>query len=399
MSEFSRSWATDGPLGMQDVLRLVGTGVLGMTVMVIMFIVASPFMKTSTAFPPLKKYSQRSDECNRPSLEITQLWIYPIKSLRGCKVQSAVLEKSGFKYDRRFMLLKVTPEKLVNMQVSKIPEMCLFHTSIQHDKITVTYWSPESKMVTDSLDIPLQPSVKNLKTLSVEMYGSVMDDGYNMGPDYNDWFTKLFGFQVILAYWGGNTRPVLGNRPGRSASEAPPSSTLAKLLSQVPVLGTQLYGDNHTIAFNDMAPYLVVTEESLEDICSRLPSGVDMEICKFRGNIIVRNATAAFDEDYWGELTFGQAVRLILTANCIRCVSLVVDYETGKSGTGKAKDVYKLLSKDRRVDKSNAGKWSPVFGRYGFVDRAGEGNVLKVGHTAVVSKRNSERTVFAWPGI
>jgi len=278
------------------------------------------------------------------------------------------------------------------MQVSKIPEMCLFHTSIQDETITVSYWSPETESVTHELRIPLEPSVNSLQVLDVEMYSSTLHS-YNMGSPYNDWFSERFGFPVILAYWGGNMRPVLGNRPGRPADEIPsPPTLLSTLIRKIPVIGIQLYPDDEMIAFSDVAPYLIVSEESSNNTTARLPHGVDMEICKFRGNIVVRNARKAFDEDFWAEVIFGDNIKLILTANCVRCVSLVVDYETGKSGTGKTKDIYKLLSKDRRVDAGS--KWSPVFGRYGFVEKKAAGRELNVGESAIVSARNIERTTF-----
>ncbi|WP_366108114.1 MOSC N-terminal beta barrel domain-containing protein [Spirosoma sp.] len=42
---------------------------------------------------------------------VSQLVIYPIKSLRGIAVDRAVLDRTGFQYDRRFML--VTADELV----------------------------------------------------------------------------------------------------------------------------------------------------------------------------------------------------------------------------------------------------------------------------------------------
>lgn len=293
------------------------------------------------------------------------------------------------------MLLKSAPEeekKLKNMQISKFPQMCLFHTSIHSNTLTVQYWCPEAKKFTHELKIPLKPSLEGLSKLDVEMYGS-NNSSYDMGEEHNSWFSARFGFPVVLAYWGGNPRRVLGNRPGRPAAEVPVSTLTSNLLRRAaPKLSEKIYGEDHAIAFNDVAPYLIVSEESGHDASQRLPDGVDMQICKFRGNIVVRNSRAAFDEDFWAELTLENGIRFLLTANCIRCMSLVVDYETGKSGGGETKDVYKLLAKDRRVDQQS--KWSPVFGRYGFVEKEGCGGELMVGEKAVVSRRNKERTVF-----
>ena len=160
-----------------------------------------------------------------------------------------------------------------------------------------------------------------------------------------------------------------------------------------------------------------------------------MDITKFRPNIVVAGAEGAWDEDFWGEvkikLTEGRAskdeteaerggrgegdretVKMILTANCARCMSLNIDYSTGDYGEGESGKVLKKLMADRRVDPGS--KWSPIFGRYGFLEGDGtvgkvggsntrsekDGNVsVRVGDEVVVGKRNSERTVFVWPGL
>jgi uncharacterized protein YcbX len=301
--------------------------------------------------------------------------------------------------DRKFMLLHVeeeSPRKLKNMHVPSYPSMCLFHTSIQNDKIMVAYRAPglaASAPATSEIEIPLKPSTfAKLKTVLVNMHNS-SSTAYDMGAQYNDWFSKHFGFKVILAYYGGNTRQVLGNLPSRPATDTPkPRSLISTLLSKFPVIGPIFMPEDEVIAFNDCAPYLVITEKSTEEVTSRLPDGVEMDITKFRANIILKGSQIAFEEDYWGEILLGDSAKIILTANCGRCVSLNVDYETGEVGTGRAGGVLKLLSKDRRVDPGV--KYSPIFGRYGFISKASEGKVLAVGDPVVVSRRLGERTRF-----
>ncbi|KAK5275048.1 hypothetical protein LTR40_013745, partial [Exophiala xenobiotica] len=81
--------------------------------------------------------------------------------------------------------------------------------------------------------------------------------------------------------------------------------------------------------------------------------------------------------------------------NCARCNSLNVDYATGKVAEGESGKILKKLQSDRRVDLG--AKWSPVFGRYGFLARVPEGKsaaVIKVGDEVKILKRNRERTRF-----
>lgn len=297
------------------------------------------------------------------------------------------------------MLLHVqeeSPRKLKNMHVPDYPWMCLFHPSMQEDKIIVAYRAPgvpETEPATSELEIPLlQSTFANLKRVDVNMHYSPTT-AYDMGDKYNCWFSEHFGFKVILAYYGGNTRQVLGNLPGKPANHVPkPRTSMSRILSSIPAIGPMLGPDDEVIAFSDCAPYLVITEKSSEDVTSRLPGDVEMDITKFRANIVLKGSPTAFDEDFWGELLLGDNARIILTANCGRCVSLNIDYETGEVGTGRAGGVLKLLTKDRRVDPGM--KYSPIFGRYGFLSKPSEGKVLSVGNQVVVSRRLEERTRF-----
>jgi uncharacterized protein YcbX len=287
------------------------------------------------------------------------------------------------------------PGKLQNMQVSKFNNMTLFHTAIEGDKLIVSYRAPETtEPAGETLEIPIEPqNLAELEKLSIDMYGS-RNTSYHMGEECSKWFSERFGFRVILAYWGGNPRPVLGNLPGKPANKGKEDRTaISKALSKLPVVGSLVGDDEDGItAFNDIAPYLVLSEKSVANVSDRLPEGMEMDYTKFRGNILVEGADDAFEEDFWGELTLRKDSKIILTANCGRCRSLNIDYNTGEQGKGMDGEVLKILQKDRRVDPGV--KYSPVFGRYGFTTRASEGKILSVGDEVVVSKKNTKRTLF-----
>lgn len=48
---------------------------------------------------------------NDKQVQVSQLWIYPLKSARGIRVNSARLSLTGFEYDRSFMLVEEKPSK------------------------------------------------------------------------------------------------------------------------------------------------------------------------------------------------------------------------------------------------------------------------------------------------
>ncbi|KJK61511.1 hypothetical protein P875_00042228 [Aspergillus parasiticus SU-1] len=383
-------------------------------------------------------------------MEISQLYIYPIKSLREVAVPEAVLTSTGFEYDRRFMLLKVNQgddgvETLQNMHVPHFPEMSLFLTDIvfptegkKNGKIIVTYRPPGVKdngnpQIT-TLEVPLEPDVQGLEELTVTMHQSPTR-GYHMGSKYNDWFSQCFGYKVVLVYLGPHWRRVLGSfPPGKSQAhreQATPlvskrSATVLALLSLllnigVPLgqreissftllvlvtitvavfvtIGANRYGSGcgkrkeERITFADTAPYLMISETSVDNVSARLAGDKAMDLRKTRPNIVISGARTAFEEDFWAELMVGEKIRLLLTANCIRCQSLNVDYMTGKMGTGDSGNILKKLMKDRRVDKG--ARFSPVFGRYVFLDRDCENASIRVGEEVTVSRRVEERTTY-----
>ncbi|KAL8869384.1 MAG: hypothetical protein Q9198_007902, partial [Flavoplaca austrocitrina] len=157
--------------------------------------------------------------------------------------------------------------------------------------------------------------------------------------------------------------------------------------------------NNEGITFADCAPYLVVTQESIDDVTERLVEGVQADVTKFRPNIVLEGATSAYEEDFWGAISIlpesDHSMDIVLTQNCIRCQSLDIDYTTGAFGKGEEGTVLKKLMRDRRVDQGK--KYSPVFGRYGFLaDKNGSlaTQMVKIGDEVRVSKKNENRTRF-----
>ena len=337
-------------------------------------------------------------------MKISQIYVYPIKSLRGTALESAEATYRGFQYDRCYMLVKQAPKQR-KMQVSEFPEMCLFLTSIVYPtkqnpdsgKIIVTYMKPGS---TEQrfLEVPLEPEIKGLGKMEITLHSSPTN-AYNMGQKYNQWFSECFGYEVILAYIGENKRELLGNLAPAVAwkqqQRKRQNSWTSSLTSMLPNIGN-VPGVEQGLNFSDVAPYLVITEKSWQNVNARLPGNETIDITKFRPNIVIEGAEEDFEEDFWAELAIGDTLKLVLTQNCVRCRSLNVDHATGKMGTGEAGSIFKKLQKDRRVDSGS--KWSPIFGRYGFLHKTKAGARMHVGVEVGVLRRNKECTTFGESG-
>lgn len=287
------------------------------------------------------------------------------------------------------------------MTITYFHELCLFqqHIDQQSTSLTVQYCPPESEQKT--LELPLMPCTDDLEVIDIMLHQSPTR-AFAMGEETNAWFSECLGYEVMLVYLGPNTRQVLGTlAPDLRASKQ--QSWLSSVTSFVPGLAPPEHDQGTSIGFSDIAPYLVVTEESLGDVSNRLADGIDMDVTKFRPNIVVSGASAAYDEDFWAALIINGSVRsegyaphaqILLTANCGRCSSINVDYGTGATCQGDDGKVLKKMMTDRRVDHGT--KYSPIFGRYAFLDRTtgGKEHQISVGDEVIVSKRNTKRTVF-----
>ncbi|KAL8767578.1 MAG: hypothetical protein Q9209_005950 [Squamulea sp. 1 TL-2023] len=358
-------------------------------------------------------------------MKVKQLYIYPIKSLRAVPLSSAILTPTGFPYDRRFMLFKIEQDgpqserKLTRMTVTYFPQMGLFTQEVNSSQgqFTVTFTPPrstrEEKSEQKTLSLSLEPAFDTLEEVDVSLHGSDAK-AMNMGKEINDWFSSCFGWEVMLVYLpSGHTRRVLGNLAPNSANSNQEAaivgqdswfSTFTNFVPNI-LQGHDVKEKSEGITFADCAPYLVITQESLDDVTTRLVTGLQADVTKFRPNIVLEGAESPYEEDYWGAVSILSEsihpVDIVLTQNCLRCQSLDIDYSTGTYGKGDKGTVLKKLMRDRRVDEGK--KYSPVFGRYGFLaEKEGSpearGGSVMIGDEVRVSKRNEERTKFCTYG-
>ncbi|KAK4148518.1 hypothetical protein C8A00DRAFT_47635 [Chaetomidium leptoderma] len=355
-------------------------------------------------------------------MKITALYVYPIKALRGIDLKSAQIGPQGVSHDRRFMLYEVHPStgELKKIQLDSHPRCALFEQQIvpgsQYGESTVVvryHSNPPQDSGTgeedNALKVPLEPDMSTLEKMDVVLHSSPAA-AYRMGDSYDAWFSQRFGVNTILVYLGDGRRAVLGKTlPPKAAQEQQQRGWVSSLTSYI--TGSQGSVETPWVTFSDVAPLMVTSESSLRDVRDRLLNGLPVEMYKFRPNIVVDGqGEDPWAEDFWAELTItpGQDQgdngvgpeehTLQLTGNCVRCISLNVDYKTGKPAEGDPGQVLKRLMKDRRVDTGS--KWAPVFGRYAFLDgRHTDGITVSVGDDAEVTRRNTERTVWDWPGL
>src|SRR5688572_9419646 len=138
---------------------------------------------------------------------ITGLFIYPVKSLRGCAVPAADLDALGFVGDRRFMVVDPTG-KFLTQRV--LPKMARIATQLSGDKLTLSADGAGSISVSTASD-PAAP----LRQVSVwKAEGLQAED---CGDEAAAWLAHFLGAPVRLVRAGTRFhRPVTKSaaRPG-----------------------------------------------------------------------------------------------------------------------------------------------------------------------------------------
>ena len=129
-----------------------------------------------------KTVSVKKEDQN--SITIEELWIYPIKSCKGIKVNKADIVKTGFKYDREFMLVSVSPEGNKFMSQRSHPKIALIHTKIDEsqNRLIVSANNKKDLYITLSL-----PSIQSNSTLQVSVWGDECV-GIDIGDEAATWF-------------------------------------------------------------------------------------------------------------------------------------------------------------------------------------------------------------------
>jgi uncharacterized protein YcbX len=268
------------------------------------------------------------------------------------------------------------------MFVGDQPEMALFHCNLSSPtSFTVAYHTPSPRIspATPSqqttIEIPFSPDLESLEKIEIKIYTCPTYPAYRMADSINTWFSECFGYPVILAY--------IGDSLGIKRDDEEVQSWFSAIK---PIIPNQM----SSISFSDSAALLLTSESSLSDLHPRL-SAEKAVLEKFRPNIVVDGEGKAWDEDFWGEVMIVRTgLRIVLTANCARCISINVDLDRGRMGDGESGKLLKKMMWDRRIDVGN--KWSPIFGRYGFPIQGGE---IRIGDEVVVSRRNQEYTVWS----
>jgi uncharacterized protein YcbX len=103
--------------------------------------------------------------------------------------------------------------------------------------------------------------------------------------------------------------------------------------------------NEESVSFADGMPYLILGQESLEELNSRLENKVRMD--RFRPNIVFGGG-AAFVEDSWEKIKIGE-VEFQVVKPCARCVLTTIDQQTGVQSKEPLKTLASYRTRENKV--------------------------------------------------
>jgi uncharacterized protein len=220
-------------------------------------------------------------------LRLSQIWIYPIKSLGGISLTSAKVLGKGLQYDRRWMLVD-SEGKFMTQRI--YPMMALFKVTLHNDHLVIHHKGDTLKVVINQASV--HPSSK------VQIWDDVVSAN-EVSPAHSLWFSERLGLNCRLVYFPeDNERPV-----------------------------DPLYQVNkEQVSLADAYPFLIIGQRSLDDLNSRLAKPVSM--LRFRPNFVFSGGVP-YEEDSWKSFTIGSA-QFAGVKPCSRCVLTTVNPETGE---------------------------------------------------------------------
>ncbi|OKS89342.1 MOSC domain-containing protein [Mucilaginibacter polytrichastri] len=218
-------------------------------------------------------------------LQISQLFIYPIKSLGGIALTTAEVTDRGLKHDRRWMLVDDNNRFISQREFAR---MALLQMTIESDGLRVTDKSNESFIL-----VPFEPET------NIVVKATVWDDsceGTLVSAEADKWFTRILGINARLIYMAEVSR-----------REVDPRYAHQKEIT----------------SFADGYPFLLIGQASLDELNTRLQNQIRMD--RFRPNIVFTGGEP-YAEDVMPHIRINE-INFYGVKRCARCVMITIDQQ------------------------------------------------------------------------
>jgi uncharacterized protein len=295
--------------------------------------------------------AQATDTACDLTAQISQLWVYPVKSCAGVQVQEALLTETGLEFDRAWMVVDAQGQFLTQRE---LPHMALVRPQLKHFEMVLR--APGMLALHIALD-----------RVEAPVRVRVWDDevaAYDMGAIAAQWFSDFLGVPARLVRFAPEHQR-LSSREWTGVVDA---------LNQ----------------FTDSYPLMAISEASLANLNDKLLAGgaAAVSVARFRPNIVLGDsamsveAMSPHDEDRLDELQVATPqglVRLKPVKPCSRCPMVNIDPLTAASNTAVS-DLLQGYRQDARL------QGALTFGM-NLITLQGTEHLLKVGQVVKANYR------------
>lgn len=245
-------------------------------------------------------------------LILSEIWIYPVKSLGGIRLKSAKVLHKGLQYDRRWMLVD---EQGGFMTQRVYPEMALFKPDLDTKNNTITI-TRKNATADPSITFNINTDPAG-ETFHAKIWNDEVDV-VEVSPKFSTWFSFHLKMSCkLVAFPESNPRPV------------------------DPVYKVN---DEH-VGLADAYPFMIIGQSSLDNLNSKLDVPVPMN--RFRPNFVFTGGEP-HEEDTWRNFTIGKN-RFVGVKLCSRCVLTTVNQDTGEKGVEPLRTLSTYRKRETKV--------------------------------------------------
>lgn len=222
-------------------------------------------------------------------LIISDLNIYPVKSLRGISLRSAKVTDRGFEYDRRWMLIDGNGNFMTQREY---PQMALINVEIKENGLQVYHRRKNISL----LFIPFK--IKSVQNVTVPIWNDNCSANF-LGNEFDNWFTEALDVECRLVHQPDETKRFVDEKYSKN---------------------------KEIVSFADGYPFLMIGQSSLDDLNTRLDIPLPMN--RFRPNIVFTGGKP-FEEDNLKKIIIGN-IFFYGVKPCSRCVVTTTNQDTAE---------------------------------------------------------------------
>lgn len=239
-------------------------------------------------------------------MRLSELWRFPVKSLRGQRFASLSVVERGFVHDREWMVVDPNRRFLTQRQLSR---MALIDTRVRDDRLVLA--------ASGMHELVVEIGLPDGESVAVQVWS---DTCKAIAPDprADAWLSEFLDTPCRLVQMPADVR-------------RPVDPTFAR--------------PEDSVGFADGFPFLLIGQAALDDLNARLDKSLPM--LRFRPNLVV-TGTRPFEEDEWRKIRIGELVFRVAKP-CSRCIVPTIDPATAERYPEPLKTLMSYRRRDNKI--------------------------------------------------